>query len=401
MAVDEIILVAGLNYTKYHVKGKSLKLEPAGPGPWRDYAVRWAEKKFKEDNTVKLTLFDFFKGTREGITFSKGKPAFTIEMTAKPLDFDNYRRLDTTAKLLLPPEPSLPLNTIDVHILYLTGVSELSLGPVKTQDYVDAFIGAHSSPPAEKSISVLDVYQYVIDVGKTRPNTVKEFHLFSHAWAGGPILVNCKDLAITPPALKRDPLDKDPRAGKDFNGSNVNPADIEKAFKKDATSFIWGCIAWTFMKQLVRFTNDQKSKISDPNAKKFQFIWTTDWVDSLDEFHAQLGGAPLSNKSDKLSLNDVKKVITDAMNSTYMQNLATASKNRVLGALPGTYSDLDNKGPTAERFLHIPIGAKSSNKADENFSRTLNFYDKTMGVQFEPTKYGGWTPYGRGYGIYK
>lgn len=401
MAADEILLVAGLNYTEYKAakSGKSFQLAAANGGPWREYAVRWADKKFKEDNTFKLTLFDFFKGTREDITFNKGKPVFTIEMAAKPLDFSNYRRIDTAGKRLVPPEASLPAATKDIHIIYFTGASEVGTGPVSFDDYKKAFIDPGSSPPKEKSISVSDVYDYLKDTGASRPNTIKEFHIFSHAWAGGPIIVNCKDLA--PGALTRDPLDKDPRASKDFNGSNVTLADIEKAFKKDATSIVWGCIAWTFMKQLVRFTIDQKSKIPDPDAKKYQFEWTTDWVDDLPAFHTQLGGDTKGRKSDKLSLNDIKTIITGNINSTYMQNLAKATKNRVLGALPGTYSDLDDTGSIKERFLHVPMGATSNNAPTENFLGILSFYNKVMGIDFEPTLYGGWKPYGRGYGIYK
>jgi hypothetical protein len=253
--------------------------------------------------------------------------------------------------------------------------------------------------PLEDSISVSDVYDYLADVGAKRPNTIKELTIFSHAYAGGPILVNSKDLSGSNTA--RDMLDKDPRARKDFTAANMQLDQFSKAFATDATSIVWGCIAWTFMKKLVLFTIAQKSKIPNPDDKKFQFTWTKDWVEDLQTFHNLLGGDSKSNNSAKLSLNDIKIVVANAINDTYMQKLAGASKNRVLGALPGTYSDLDDTGPIAERFLHVPVGPKSNNSATENFSGVLDFYNKVMGVSFEPTMYGGWTPFGRGYGIYK
>ena len=41
----------------------------------------------------------------------------------------------------------------------------------------------------DDSISIRHVYDYISALGAVAPGTLREFHIFSHAWAGGPILV--------------------------------------------------------------------------------------------------------------------------------------------------------------------------------------------------------------------
>jgi len=44
------------------------------------------------------------------------------------------------------------------------------------------------------TISITNVYDYIKNVGKTRPGTIKELSIFSHAWQGGVILLNTLEI---------------------------------------------------------------------------------------------------------------------------------------------------------------------------------------------------------------
>jgi hypothetical protein len=139
-------------------------------------------------------------------------------------------------------------------------------------------------------------------------------------------------------------------------------------------------------------------KISDPSAKKLQFTWSTDWLESRDTFHDILGGNRSGNDSDKQRIENVAFIVFNQFLETYMQKLASATKTKVMGGLPGTYSDLDASGPKNQQFLHVPLGAATGDSND--FSRALKFYSDQRGITFEPTKFGGRSPFGRGFAWY-
>jgi hypothetical protein len=396
----EIVLIAGLNYPEY-------KSSPSGrdqwnyvkpvAGPWREFSVRWARNAFQKDNTLKITLFDFFKGTRENIKFGKkSEPIFTLEETPGALDFtNNYRRLDVSGGSFLFVEPEKTIkSSFRPQVSYFTGVSEVNSGPVNVDDYKAKFIEPGSSPPAEKSISIVNIYDYITDeIASKRPGTLSEFHIFSHAWAGGPILVNTFDSRSTFP--ERDYLDKDGRT-KDFDSINMIVTEFKKAFDQSASTFVWGCHAFGFMKTLIHETIRQKKTVKDPTKKALQFVHNSDWNSSVEYFHSELGGS--GGKSNLLSTNDIRDKVRESLKTSYMDRLAKASGARVLGGLPGTYSDYDTKGKTSELFLHIPMGAPFGD--EQNFQSVLTFYKDIVGVGFDPSQ-GMSKVFGRGFGVFQ
>lgn len=92
------------------------------------------------------------------------------------------------------------------------------------------------------TISILDVYRHVIEVGRNNQSVIKELSIFSHAFAGGPILVDTFDTTGDPNGL-RDPNDRDGRV-KDFNSLNMPSSDLQNfrnAFSADTVLWVWGC----------------------------------------------------------------------------------------------------------------------------------------------------------------
>ncbi len=395
---NELLLVAGLNYAEYEPDGSAPNrwtLRSASAGPWREFSLRVARRALRADPSLRVTLLDFFKGTREGLALDpRGRPVPTVEDTPGPLNFANYRRVETASSgRRLVPLTRRVVAREQPHVLYFTGVSELSASAVALADYLAAFYGPKAGTPAERSISVTDVYGYLAATGGARPNTVVDLHVLSHGFAGGPILTNTKDLANVPGA--RDPLDKDGRRNKDFPAALTNPGDFKKAFATGATSRIWGCNAFVFMKKLVLETLRQKQTIRDPAAKRLQFTWNPDWVEDLAFFHGLLGGT--GRRSDPQSVNDIVQIVRTVRDGTYMAQLAAASGQRVLGGLPGTYSDLDHDSKFGDLLLHVPMGSPFGD--DQDFRGILAFYKDFLGTTFEP-KEGYSSVYGRGFGVF-
>lgn len=107
-------------------------------------------------------------------------------------------------------------------------------------------------PPAkEEAISITHVYDYIRQVGRRAPGSIKEWSILSHAWYGGPALVDTYEGSSYDAGgakeHERDPTDKDPRC-KDFTDPKVlgqEPAagEFKQAFAADALLKSWGCFA--------------------------------------------------------------------------------------------------------------------------------------------------------------
>jgi hypothetical protein len=121
------------------------------------------------------------------------------------------------------------------------------------------------------SISIVHVYDHITALGRLSPGCVAGFHIFSHAWAGGPILVNTSEGSRYRHSGKRDPSDKDGRS-KDFDP--VNMPELEHfcaAFCPSAIAKVWGCFATTAYRRLVRAA----AKASDKQCK-LTIAWEDD-----------------------------------------------------------------------------------------------------------------------------
>lgn len=133
------------------------------------------------------------------------------------------------------------------------------------QGSVKTHLGYYSSATSlrkrylDDSISIKHVYDYIADIGSSAPGALRELHIFSHAWAGGPVLVNTDEAPAYQPGGAdeglRDPNDKDPRL-KDFDLVNMpRLRDFKAAFAADAIAKIWGCLAAQAYRNLIRATS--------------------------------------------------------------------------------------------------------------------------------------------------
>lgn len=426
---NEIILIAGVDYPKYELADRHnmfWKLARALPGEskrWRTYGERWAIKAAKTTSgprNLRITLFDFTKGTRESLIIDRaGRISIGGVKDHGALTPSNYRRVDDSDAnrvRLLPiranetlPWPERP------KVFYFPGLTQ-KFGPDAVSDtaYAEAYNSSRSQL-AEKSISITDVYAYICSLGsdKSTQHTLTELHFFAHGWFGGPILVNSLDLRVDMLKItdsERDPLDKDARSDKDFEPSNLGMECYPKfplAFASQATGFVWGCDFEKFWKKVIQETVRMRVNTRSLDTPLSPFTYTSEqsWGATEEKFHQILGSGPRPHQSRRLTVKEIRELLRDLLEDTYMQKLATLSKSTIIGALPGTYADFDTTGKPEERFLHIPQGAATGNGGDDrvekpvNFSRVLEFYKNVVGSEFD-VKHGFSPPFGRGYSIF-
>jgi hypothetical protein len=104
----------------------------------------------------------------------------------------------------------------------------------------------------DDSISIVHVYDHITALGRVSPGSVACLHIFSHAWAGGPILANTSRSPRYAHSARRDPGDKDGRIG-DFTRTNMPELEhFAGAFASDAIAKVWGCYATTLYRRMVR-----------------------------------------------------------------------------------------------------------------------------------------------------
>lgn len=416
-ANPEVILVSGVTYP--HERGK---VQDGFSG----YCKRIAPRLHKKYAGVKITVFNFFGGTQEEYQFKNNilvQPVITKNIGK--LKNEHYRFIvdegdDTKEKYVITAPSS------DDHTIYFPGISDIqATNDVKKKDYLKAF---RNSKLKEISMSVSNIYHYIEDLGKSAKGSLVELHLFSHAWIGGPIFANTKEFYEWDTASSKwnwfndgKYLDKDGRSEDFDSGFTIikNMSDFKAAFASNAFSMIWGCNAYSSPKQIinqVRKSKYYKEMLKVPDKKLLELEFNSDdWgEDTEDEFHKLvLDTTPYSTgkKSEKKSLNDIKKILQPIIDDTYMKKMAQGTGRDVLGALPGTYANLDQKYQSKFGLLlmHVPLGKDYNDYIDEkdfskgfvDFRPILKFYKDHLAIQFKPNGEYDKKTYGRGYAIYK
>ncbi len=184
----------------------------------------------------------------------------------------------------------------------------------------------------DDSISILHVYDYIADLGKAAAGCLLSVDMFSHAWAGGPILVNTNQEAEFSPGgareLERDPGDKDGRT-KDFSRTNLpRLSEFKQAFASDAVAKIWGCFATTDYRRLVRGAAKAPDK-------------TTKFEVTLSD------GRVLEVTGQRVETYFKDRILKE----TYMAKMADATGITVYGAPPGMGANLRNVGRRNYMFV--------------------------------------------------
>lgn len=246
-------------------------------------------------------------------------------------------------------------------------------------------------------ISIMDIYKEVQTIGSKNAGSLMELSFFSHAWMGGPILVNSYDdgyftqrvagttatKKIPLPAGSRDPDDLDPRGNKDFSSPNMSSTELknfQKAFHTNGFSWIWGCAFPKDVHQILykieKHPKYKSSGVSDSTEFLFRYM-NHGHVRLLESFL----NITIPNKNNfKIKFVDLKKFICKVSVASYSQILANSSKKNVIGGVMGTYSEYD-KGRLP--LMHVYKG----------FARHFTFYKNYMGFSFDKE--------GRKYGIYQ
>lgn len=261
---------------------------------------------------------------------------------------------------------------------------------VKTFDAVSASNYDMTAAKKEKDfvsgpgvMSILDIYKYIQDLGKTEPESLIEFSIFSHGYIGGPVLVNS--------TVGRD--DKDARASHLSNATRV--AELKKAFDKNGIAWFWGCnSAKAFLiifTELSRNSNYKKNRLKNSDVLSLDFRESKkrnaveqkqehDRYTEIWEFLDKAGNPPVNadniiSFNAKITFEDLKNIfILKGLEKTFSQQFAVALDVDVYGALPGTSADYEES-----KYKLMIVPTKKPPYAD-NFSPIINFYKKYLSI---------------------
>lgn len=445
----EIVLVAGVDFPKYDEDGPtkdsrlkckdgSWKLDTAKPtgSAWRQRCLNVAEARLIKEPSLRVTLFDFEKGTRSLVTLDKKKkPAVAVEESFGALSPADYRRVHSDGG----PRELVPLGSVcaDRHparpyVRLCPGVSGLGAGAVDEPTWLALANGAsantkpdtHQHGWSKHGLSIVHAYAYVESIGRSRPGTLAELHLFGHASSAhypgsGTAFVNTDD-PLQGSGGKRHPLDLDARANVDFLPATMDVAAFARAFSSEAMSFVWGCNWFRPIYYLLRTLSAQltKDKALEAHAA-LKFEWRDSGSqDSEDNFRRFFEVDPVAWCRQRHTARPSGKWVRDKLqkllDESYMQRLADASGHAVTGGLPGTYSDYDDdpKIALSKRLSHIPMGKRFRKPPgiDPKTKRpgtltdlrpVLRVFKRHFAVTFNQQEKGLDPDFGRGFGIYR
>jgi hypothetical protein len=245
-------------------------------------------------------------------------------------------------------------------------------------------------------MSVTEVYSAVQTIGSGDPGTLHELSFFSHAWMGGPILVNSYEngratvtlpvigtRTLTVPAASRDPDDKDPRAPKDFGPPTMTAAALKSfqdAFHTDGFIWIWGCAFPRVDHEILHKLEHHKDYKSSGLSDSQKLTFTNFRADHILALETELGVTFPDPKKVEIEFGQLRHYFCLDSQSSYSQHIADAAKVPTFAGLMGTYSEYD-KG-------HLPLMSVA-----KGFGRHLTFYQNYLGFKLDPE--------GRAYGEYK
>ncbi len=277
----EVVLAAGWDYhggADNSLYAKTWRDDLYAGATWSS-GVKATMTKVITDSTL-VTMFDFKTGNR--VRWMKGK--------------SDWHKLDTVLQ-----------GTVATY----TAGGETDAALTRRHD--------------DDSISIVHVYGYVQDLGVAAPGSVLRFDIFSHAWAGGPIMINTYEEAAFRSSGQRDPGDKDGRS-KDF-GVMTRAADFKKAFASTGAAKMWGCMATTIYRMLVRAAAAAKDKTVKLTVTYETSSFTMSANEAADYFR------------------------DDILPNTYMKALATAAGITTHGAPPGMGASLRSVG--ARNYMYV------------------------------------------------
>jgi hypothetical protein len=246
-------------------------------------------------------------------------------------------------------------------------------------------------------MSVTDVYAAVRAIGTSNPGELLELSFFSHAWHGGPILVNSDDdgLVTGPPAVVggpptvtavgagRDPDDKDPRS-KDFQPPNMTAAQLKEfqdAYRPDGYSWSWGCAFPRDVHEILHKLEHHRDYRASGLADDKEFRFTNFRANHIALLQRVLGIVFADPRNVRLEFKELKRFFCLITQTSYTHHLAVQSTKKAFGGVMGTYSEYDTGRLP---LMHV----------EPTFGRHFRFYENYLGFKFDPEgrKYGEFSP---------
>jgi hypothetical protein len=424
--VRKIILVAGVEYPRYKkkpedVRGKrgkwwvlagkrTIPARSKDGSHWRTKCMAIAKSKLQKDPGWQIYLYDFDRAIEERMRLDGTKLTTETIRKLAPMHDEDYRWVD---KGVLRPISQEPLSLNDhptrPYIRYCPLVSTIDKDEVAQSVWLEKItqqLKAKKLKKSEIGPGILDVYSHIEFIGKHKPYTLHELHLFGHASSAhyphsGTAFLNTNHLSRD--HSKRDSLDLDARADLDFLPSTIDQKLFRMAFAKGAMSYVWGCNWHRPIYDMVRQAQSALGSKALTDQSEFQFKWRGEGVSGeKDDFQAISSLASCgawNNKKNVLEMDGkcLRTILTQLLRNSYMQQLANASSHCVTGGLPGTYSDYDNKTERGNlRLSHIPMGGLYG--TTHNLTPVMEFFEKQLGITFN--KQGAHRKFGRGFALY-
>lgn len=241
-------------------------------------------------------------------------------------------------------------------------------------------------------LSICNVYNYITKIGEVEKESIVELSFFSHSYYQGPIFVNSYDSNCDTP--DRDDNDKDCRALKDFNDTNLSKDEKKKfstAFNPNGAIWIYGCdMMKPFIQLFNRITSDKNYDSINPESELTLVKVNSriaDYISSGSSMSiAEKGNLIKNNRRYLVKEKDgiveyadinvkfkyIKEMLLNSLKVTYAGQIARIANVNTFAALLGTESELFEK----VKYPHMAIRT-------QGYRQILRFYEKHLGIEFD------------------
>jgi hypothetical protein len=288
--------------------------------------------------------------------------------------------------------------------------SEPRFAPVTREDFerrelAEGEVDEHAFKDGRVNVmSITDVYDAIVKIGKEAPNTLAEWSIFSHAYLEGPILVNSYDdrrvrmperlrLSSSDGAFRniqgteRDPDDKDCRAQLDFMAPTLPPERLEhfrSAFSTHGRVWVWGCnfdYKANMLLSVVHRNIAGRTDLGDDTKLKFRNL-NKEQLSAFAEFNGNLKldlDRLFQKRECDVAFGKIRMAMWDKITASYVYHVAQAARVPSIGAIYGTYASFDQGSPKL-----MSVSADTA--------RNVAFYRHYFGIKTDPE--------GRNYGLF-
>jgi hypothetical protein len=259
-------------------------------------------------------------------------------------------------------------------------------------DYPVIFFN-QTAPSAVRVMSMVNVYH---SIRRAPSRSVLELSIISHAFVGGPILVNSR---VRPSTLsgQRDPTDKDGRAQSDFTTDmgESGPAldQFKNAFDPKASIRIWGCDVAHATRGVVRQAYELPTRNKTALGRRLLNPPVPDDLPIDVQVDATFGTEitehpcfPPQGTPFPKPWKDVVKCVARAVERTYMFRAAAATGITTIGALPGTGAEDEKKELGIMKICRSKSPPPPPLECNDGFFRYLKFYETFLQIRSEPER---------------